>query len=288
MRATISLFFAVAVGAIALGTGPTQAAQSDPDKRPCLEAVAKSGGKFVKKKMKAIQKCKDKDLKTPGDCDMPALALTITNLETKLADGIEAKCGSADRRFQLLGLEYPGKCTDPTPLTAFNLADLKDCMLTSHETAVDDLIEIQYGTTTGPLATDPLNLQREVAKNGGKYLSAKLKAVQKCRNGLNKGTLSGFVPKNCATADLKTMEKIAKADSKARAKILGKCTSDGLAAGLDACNPPATTCMDLADCVVDAHGDAADNPILAAAGGPHRLRVRDAAVLRRPVDQYPG
>ena len=104
---------------------------------------------------------------------------------------------------------------------------------------------------------------KTIAKNGEKFLSAKLKAVQKCRNDFNKGKLFGFAVKNCATSNSKAKASIAKADSKARAAIFDKCTDTQVDA-LDACDPPASTVSEVQDCIIDTHGDAADNPALNA------------------------
>jgi len=131
----------------------------------------------------------------------------------------------------------------------------------SHETIVDNLIEIEYGTTAGPITdTALLKCQKEIAKQGGKYADCRLKNVQKCRNDLNKGKLTGFAPENCATADAKTAEKIQKCDDKARAAIPGKCTSNEMIQALDVCNPPATTPQEAANCIIQTHSDMIDNP----------------------------
>ncbi len=104
-----------------------------------------------------------------------------------------------------------------------------------------------------------MNCQKEIVKSAAKYANARLKAVQKCRNDINKGKIFGVPPRLCATNNQKAVDAIAKADSKARAKIAQKCTSAAIIANLDVCDPPANTLLDLQDCVIETHGDAVDN-----------------------------
>jgi hypothetical protein len=159
------------------------------------------------------------------------------------------------------GLGFPGKCDDPTPGDAFNIQDLEACIFTQHEATVDALIDAEYGTTTGPITDSAvLKCQTTVAKDGGKVVKAVLKAVQKCRNAINKGTITNLLPKNCATADAKTAATVNKAVSKAQADIAAKCTPDNLVTQLDICNPNATTAAGAASCTVATHQLATDNP----------------------------
>ena len=75
------------------------------------------------------------------------------------------------------------------------------------------LIEVEYGSTTGPLGDDELDCQKEIAKNGAKYANARLKAIQKCRNDINKGKIFGVPPRLCATNNQKASDAIAKGDA---------------------------------------------------------------------------
>lgn len=250
-----------AIVTIVLGVGAVADAAINPALLPCQEAIAKSGGKFVGKKMKAIQKCNDKNLKTPGSCAPGDLATTIAALVVKLSDGIDKKCSEFGQTAAPAGLGFPGKCDDPTPGDVFTLSDLKSCIHTSHEDIVDGLIDLEYGTTTGPITdTDLLKCQKAISKDGGKVLAATLKAVQKCRNAINKGTLTGILPKDCATDDVKTAASITKAVSKAQADIGVKKCTDAHILALDVCNPNATTAVGAAACITSTHQLAADDP----------------------------
>jgi len=108
---------------------------------PCQEAIAKSGLKFAAKKLKAIQKCREKNMKAPGSCDTTALNTSIADLQSKLADGLNKKCappfppgGLSSSPPQ--GIGFPGKCTQGSPGN-FTSTDLVNCITQSHENAVD-------------------------------------------------------------------------------------------------------------------------------------------------------
>ncbi len=237
MRYTASLASAMAAGLFALAVGiPTAHAQLSKDETKCREGLAKAATKFVSKKQKAIQKCNDKNIKNAGSCTN--LGDTRTKLEDKVRADIEKKCPLNVFNFANMG--YPGKCEDANPADRFTLADLQDCIESTHEDAVDRLIDIVYGTTVGGLTQDQQKCQAEIGKNAGKFIAAKMKAIQKCRNYLNKGKLTGFSPESCETADPKTAGAITKAESKARAKIAKKCVSDADIQALDVCDPSVT------------------------------------------------
>ena len=248
------------VGMLALaGTATPTYAQLSPNQRVCLEGVAKAGRTFVKKKLKTIQNCNLKNLKTPGSCAAADLANDIVKLEDTLRGKIESKCETVNI-FGLFNIGYPGKCADPVPSDGFTLVDLQNCIATSHEESVDHLIDVEFGTTANmPLPTNLRLCQAAVAKAGGKLTVAVLKAVQKCRNDINRGKITGIKPVDCATADPNTTHAVAQAEAKARASILAKCTLDDVNA-LDICEPPYVILDDAIDCIIDAHRDAADTP----------------------------
>jgi hypothetical protein len=244
---------------------------------PCQEGLAKAGLKFVGKKLKDIQKCREKNMKAPGSCDTNALNTSISDLVTKLAGDINKKCAPPFPAAGLSnsppsGIGFPGKCTQGAPGN-FTSTDLVNCITESHENAIDggnavtagadSLIDIEWGTTTANSNSANQKCQQAIDKNGGKVFSAVLKAVQKCRNAINKGTLTGVTPANCATADSKTNATITKAQSKASAGITGKCL-DGDITALDVCNPNATTAAGAAACIVSTHTLAADNSAVTA------------------------
>src|SRR6185369_16144804 len=155
MNARLAVLGAITTIALGVGVVSTAHALPNPAFLPCQEAIAKGSLKFASGKLKAKQKCINKDLKSPGDCDQAATAAAIAKLQTKLNEAIDKKCPPIGTNG-LTQLGFPGKCSDPTPGDAFTVADLKDCMFNSHEDAVDSLLDIEYGTTTGPITDSAL------------------------------------------------------------------------------------------------------------------------------------
>jgi hypothetical protein len=306
---------AIAAAALVLVAGaPAVQAQLGPTHIKCLQADAKAGGKLVAKAVKARQKCLDKSLKNadPGDdcstvaecvggansglactvdsecpdgsCVTGEPAITIAKLIIKSDAAIDKKCSFlTPPEFGPTQMQFPGKCFDPDPSDAFTSEDLKYCIRTTHPNVAEDLIDLEYGSTTGPLDKEPFKCLQTIAKNGAKFANTKLKAIQKCHDALLKGKLFGFPAADCDTADSKTKAKIDKAESKTRAKIFGKCSDPNIAA-LTVCSGvcigganssracttpsecpggtcgPATTEAEAEDCIIDTHGKAVDDP----------------------------
>ncbi len=266
----VSIAFAVAA--------PALHAQviGNKDQRKCLETIAKSGAKFVSARMKELSKCADANLKATGGCDTAKRNAKLDKAETKLKAGIDKKCGDAskfpspDLTLQLMG--FPGKCQDTTG-APFTNDDLEICIFETHRDIADALIDAQYGANAldtalsfedqgNDAATAKVlgKCQKEISKNAQKFVKTILKEVQKCRNGLQAGKTSGFLPENCAdnAVEPKPKEKIDKTETKMRDKIMGKC-SDASIALMDVCGGLATEPL-ATDCIVDTHRDACDNP----------------------------
>lgn len=227
----------------------------------CRETIAKAGGKFVAKKLKAIQKCNESNLKAAGTCSPASLTAAIAALVTKLNADLDKKCITFTPTLATF-MGFPGKCPDANAADGFTYADLKDCIHTSHENIVDALIDVEFGTTTSVPDSATLKCQQTIDKDGAKVTNAVLKAVQKCRNGINTGKIVGTIPPNCASAEPKTLATITKAESKASADIQAKCTTDTQIQALHVCNPDATTRAGAAACVITAHHNAADDPTI--------------------------
>ncbi len=260
----------VAVFIVLISAATPAHAQLDDAARGCLESQAKAAIEFASKEQKAIRKCATRNLSHAGACSSSDLCQDVERLEAKLREHVGRKCGGlSPAAFSAIG--FPGKCIDADPANGFTVADLQDCLATTHGRLVDSIIEIAYGerpaACAGPTpaptpSPQPLTLhqrqcQTAVAVNGGKLLNATVKALQRCRNGLNSQRLSGFDPRDCATADPRTEHAIASAERKARARIASRC-SDADVAALDVCDPAATTVAQAQDCVVESHRRAAD------------------------------
>jgi len=246
------------------------------DQRKCLETIAKSGAKYVTGRLKELSKCADANMKETGKCDTAKRDAKLDKAETKLKDGIDKKCGDAskfpspDLTLQLIG--FPGKCQDTTG-PPFTNDDLETCIFETHRDIADNLFDAQYGSNglvaalsfedQGNDATTAKDLgkcQKEISKNAQKFVKTVLKEVQKCRNGLQAGKTTGFLPENCANNAIepKPKEKIDKTETKMREKIASKCTDASIAL-MDVCGGLLTEPL-VTDCIVDAHRDACDNP----------------------------
>ncbi len=227
----------------------------------CFFAIAKAGGKFVKGKLKLTQACRERELKVPGSCLAPD-SIAILALQAKLADGIAKSCDLTAADFDNMG--FPGRCSDANPLDGFTSADVQDCMLITHSTAVDDLLAVEYDpTVVGPLVDGgEVRCQQAVAKAGAQMFFTVLKSVQQCRNAILKGKIL-VAPEACATLEPKTAAKIAKVGTKAQDTILASC-SDLQVTTLKLCTPDQLTAPGAAACIVGTHTSAADDPNVAA------------------------
>jgi hypothetical protein len=280
MSRRAKILSAAMVGALAIvvTVRSADAVIDNKDQRKCLETVAKAGGKFLKAYTKEISKCADKDLKETGSCDTVGRDGKLSKAQSKLRATLDKKCGSQSplSDLSLLVIGFPGKCPDLTG-PPFTNDDLEDCIYDTHRTLADELLSAEFGsnvvdpiTQLPPTPPDLGKCQKEIFKNGQKFVLTILKEVQKCRNGLNSGKISGFAPAACAddnnTTYPKAHEKIAKAESKLRDKIVSKC-SDAQIAALDICDTGGggvSTKEQAADCIVDSHRAIADNPTEAA------------------------
>jgi hypothetical protein len=288
MTRSLRISGAVAVAVLVLGAAAStaQALMTKPHIK-CIEQVGKAGGKFVAKALKKKQKCLDLSLNSiPADeCPVGEPAATIATLQAALTETINKYCGTFGvAELGPTEMQFPGKCPDLNVADSFTAADLEYCERTSHTAIVDELVEAEYGGITGDLVKEAFKCQQAISKNGAKFTNAKLKAVQKCRNGVNNGTIVGLAGLSCATNDptSKTQVAIEKAESKARAQIFKKCP-DPLVDSLDVCpgacvggtndGQPCTVASECPggscgasteagaeNCIVTSHGDAADNP----------------------------
>lgn len=246
----------VIAAACELTIAPHAWAIFSPAAVPCRNAFTKASEKFLKKNLRATQKCNDRNLRLPGDCVPADLAARIVQLEDALRSSIEEKCGPLPAPL-VATLGFPGRCNDSDPFDGFTPHDLETCMLAAHEATADDLIDLEYAAS-GVLDGGALACQTAIAKNGARFADLKLKAIQSCRSKIDRGRL--FIRgEDCATSDPITVEKIAKAESTARAGIARKCDATQVQA-LGICANPACvpfcgicdpTCV--ADCIIATH-----------------------------------
>jgi hypothetical protein len=217
----------------------------------CSQTLAKAGLGFVKGKLKLLQKCHNANLKD-GSCPTPD-STAITKLEDKLGAAIDKSCGALSS-FSLKGLGFPGPCADATPAT-YTVGELKDCMKTSHEAIVDQMIALQYDATLStPLggSADDLKCQATVAKQSGALVACILKNVSKCRGDVQKGKPLGVPPDLCATDYDKAAAAISKCKTKLTEGIAGACSAQQIT-DLKICTPDQIDAAGAASCLIDEH-----------------------------------
>lgn len=263
MKCTGFIQGTISVVALVFTTAPGASAKIPIEVQPCRKGIASSSRSFVQRSLSAIQKCNNAARLSPNGCPSPGAAPIVTMLEQRLRDGLSRSCGSIPAI--LLGpgyLNYPGPCSDATPSDGFTLADLQECFVTSHDASVNHLIDVEY-STSNQMDNPTYACQKAISQIGGKFVVAELKALQKCRNAVDRGTLT-ILPEACATDDAKTVAKITAARSSVRVGIGAKCTPTAVAT-LGVCSNPACasfcgTCDPscVAECILATHGDAAN------------------------------
>ena len=227
----------------------------------CQKTIAKAGLKFVQAGMQLRQKCRNADLKVLGSCDVAKRDEKLVKAESKLRTALLKKCTLPGG---LASLGFPGLCPDDDPSNGFTAADLADCIYETHTAQIDTLIyDIEYDPAlVGPVDAATLKCQSQIAKSGLMLLKEVLKNTQKCRLDIETGKITEVANAFCAIDDPKASAKINKTESKARAFLHGpkaKCTDAHIAA-LSPCGGTVATTEALADCIADAHIDAADAP----------------------------
>lgn len=215
MGRRVRILSALVAGTLAFAVGAPTAHALEGARLKCQKAIAKEAGKYVNGKLKVLQKCKDANLTSPGDCTAPD-AGALQKLHDKLFAGLAKACsftpGTDDDNLKAMG--FPGPCEDANPGNGFTVGDLQDCILETHDrilqgeckggvnngqecnlvtecpdfgpgTSCTSVIGVEYDSTVvGPLMGTTLKCQKEVSKNAGKLIKTVLASVQKCRNNL--------------------------------------------------------------------------------------------------------
>ena len=219
------------------------------DQTRCLTTIAAEGLRFVNAKLAALRDCKDAERAASGSCSAPDPA-TLAAIDERLVDQLGRRCALAPA--DLVGLGFPGLCWDANPADGFTVDDLTACMLGAHQTAVEAVLPLIYDpNTTGTLPFADLHCQTHVAKRAASFTTTVLRAVQKCRTAVHRGTLQGIAPERCTTDHPPTAKKIAQAARKLQHHVDGRCTNDQ-AMHLGLCNPDAATAEGAAECLADA------------------------------------
>src|SRR5690242_3456481 len=198
----------VVLSSVACVVLQTLASRAGAEPVACQREIAKSTAKFVQAKMKALQKCNDAVVlgSASGPCPDGKATATITSASSKLRVAIAKKCGGADRAcgtadddsLASIGWDIgscpnfeSGSCTNAIT----DCDGVSTCLLCVGEAAVDQAITLYYGALdTNTTDHDVISCQRAIGKNTAKFFAAKNRALQKCEDGVLKGTLGGPCP----------------------------------------------------------------------------------------------
>lgn len=233
--------------------------------RRCQKAIARAGATFFGKKLKAIQKCRDAINKgklsiTPDACAAEGkTARMIAKAGVKARRLVERACTDT----WLGGLTACASTVDGLVTPAGDAG----CLITTHEAAVDSALAAEYGRVLAPEEKDAVRCQAAIGRAGYVYATKVQKALQKCRDNINKGRLD-ITPADCPIED-KTALAIAKAGQRARRTAERKCTDSLIAsvgpcaATLDALIAPTGD----GGCLLTTHSGVVDD-MLAAEYGP--------------------
>lgn len=253
MRHRFGVLAGLVTATLMLAVGVEVPAAADQNLK-CQKTIGTAAKQYVRQRLKLEEDCRLAALATAGACTAPDPG-RVAKLAAKLNAALVKQCAAAD----LGALGFPGVCVDGTG-GAFTVDDLQECIGATHDAAVASLadLEVDPDLVSGSAAAGAFACQKEIAKSGVRFLDAVLKSVQRCRNAVLAGTLTGVDPNLCATADAKTAAAITKARTSAEQKILKRCT-DVHVVDLQVCEPdPPADATQATDCVLDAKRTAAD------------------------------
>ena len=256
--------FVLGLAALLVGFVANASAQScpvlGPDSLRCQQGVGRAGSVYVKIKMKAVQKCLNKI--QSGDLSGDPVTVCRGTPGVPPTDQTTAdKIARAEGRVASI---LAGKCSDPVVadlgLCAATVPGLTTCLIADHFARTDAAIEEEYGAVTVGSDAEQ-DCQASVAKEAGKYLNARLKAIEKCFDTRNKKVCGSADPlPNCLSpsetgpsAEATAAKKIQRAADKMVQKI-GEVCDDTDLGGLDAC---ASTTAGIDDCLFCSHNNAA-------------------------------
>lgn len=235
---------------------PDPALVSDADQRKCQDAIGKAGLAYVSGALKAMQGCllKFQKGKLSGDpTELCVGAWDIPPTDGKTAAKV-AKAEAKARKF------LTKKCTDDflagLDSCSVTLDGLETCLITERASLVRWAITDQFGTLFPAGNKGEQKCQKVIASESRKFLSANLKAIQKCLSARNKSGSTSDAATLClgsvaegafvSPTDTKAAAAISKAEGKLRSKVGASCT-DGQVAALDPCGNDVSS---LGECLV--------------------------------------
>jgi hypothetical protein len=230
-----------------------------PDiRRTCQRTVLKESSKFLKTKVKALQKCEEGKVKaqhsdpcpnpggaigTPGRKAADKIAKASVKLDTKigkLCGGADGMCGG-NTKNEIGGpfVGFLGACPNfengscNGAIDGLECTGVADCLECIDGAAADQEIALLYGALvpSDPVTQVALNkCQVTLGKASSKFLLAKEKNLKKCWDKRFKGQHSDDCPDATAPSGSpaeKAAVAIAKAESKKIAAICKKCGGPG-------------------------------------------------------------
>lgn len=253
----------------------------DPDAARCRRAIAKAGSTYASASMSLLQRCRDTlnsgiALFTDAAGTLPLAGPQDCPSEFHTAAGVTI---AAQKARALVARS----CTDAIVSTLTACASTVDglvspaadagCLIESHRTAVESVVDQQYGRTLELGETALAACQLAIARGGRNVFAARLKFLGKCQERVDRGLPAYFdrerrqrlnLPGEC-DQEYKTTMRIQKAQAKARTLIAGtvsapRCT-DAQLADLAPC---ATTLEALINqpadsgCLIESHHAAVD------------------------------
>jgi hypothetical protein len=231
----------VAAAALAAVLGAGAAAGAELVK--CQRTILKESSKLARARAKALQKCEDRKLlgTLPGAADCvtePKTAGNLARAESKLRRALAKACGGADRACGTpddetpASLGWPGACPDfeghGCTNTIAGCTDIADCLTCVDDAAVDQAVALYYDGLAPTPDHDLARCRRAIGKEMARFLDAKTKALTRCWDARYKGAHANSCP---SPGDGKAAPKIAKAESKARAKLCRACGGADRACG---------------------------------------------------------
>ncbi len=202
----------------------------------CRAAVVKESAKITQAIAKSLQKCEEgvRTGKIIGPCPDAGTAGKITGAKSKTGAAVAKACGTSTGEFNFgscPNTQGPnGVATCNTILVTSKSAE-GDCLACLGEEHAQESAKASYAAFVNPGADKTLSkCQASIGKAAAGFFVARSKSLSKCQAGVLGGKLTG----PCPTGDQKTVDAIAKAQTKMEDTICKACGgADKLCDGVD-------------------------------------------------------
>jgi parallel beta-helix repeat protein len=233
----------------------------DVPTRRCQEGLAKAGFIYARGALKAMQRCL-KDVHA-GNLAGDPVALCRGSLGVPPTDATTAdKIVKAEQRAQK---KIEKKCTDDTLVAleacGSTVAAAQTCVVQEHWQELQEGLDAAYGTLVPSGDRNQRSCQAAIAREGGKYLTSRMKALQRCLNTRNRACGTAAPIGHCinpsptgAPEEIVLLEELARAETLLQTKLATICT-DVEVAPLDACADTVGGVIACMKCAQNAAGD---------------------------------